>query len=111
MQHLSFFKYFPPLFIYLDHTLFQLRHEVRKKVSNSLNSAQKHALMNMYGQYLLGKAISFSEIGERGKLSVESQLMIKDKCTGMFASRLKVTARTLPQTIFCSAESKMCIGQ
>ena len=37
--------------------------------------------------------------------------MIKDKYTGMFASRLKVTTRTLPQTIICSAESKMFIGQ
>ena len=31
---------------------------------------------------------------------MENQLMIKDDGKGMFASRLKVTARTLPQTIF-----------
>ena len=100
MQHLSFFKYLHPLFIYMDHTLFHLRHEVRKKVRNSLNSVQKHASLNMYRQYLLGKAISFQREKHEEKPSVENQLMIKDKFKSIFASRLKVTARTLPQTIF-----------
>ena len=92
MQHLSFFKYLPPLLIYMDHTLFHLRHEVRRKVSNSLHSAQNTVSVKQRNL--------FSEREARGKSSVENQLMIKDKCKGMFASRLKVTARTLPQTIF-----------